>query len=160
MAKQSVPTPIFENAVDSLRHGAAHYILRDENPTAIKHAVLLVQHSIELFLKESLARAHPVLVYQNLDKTISDNSPTVGLVEAVQRLENVGRALSADQVRDLLEIRKRRNRIEHYVFDPSDDHVSVVGRAIRFLLHFLPSYLAKLRLKPTSRPWAVEPVWA
>ena len=51
--------PILENAVDSLRHGAAHYLLRDENPTAIKHAILLVQHSIELFLKESLARAHP-----------------------------------------------------------------------------------------------------
>jgi len=141
VARQPVPTPIFENAVDSLRHGAAHYLLRDENPTAIKHAILLVQHSIELFLKESLARAHPVLVYQDLDKSISDNSRTVGLLEAVQRLENVGKALSADQVRDLRELRNRRNRIEHYVFDPSDDHVPVVGRSIKFLLHFLPQHL-------------------
>jgi len=41
---------LIENAADSLRHGVAHYLARDEAPTAIKHAILNIYHSIELLL--------------------------------------------------------------------------------------------------------------
>ncbi|MBI3050392.1 MAG: hypothetical protein HYY76_19010 [Acidobacteria bacterium] len=135
------PTPIFENAVDSLTQGIASYLIRDESETAIKHAILTVYHSIELFLKEGLARIHPILIYRNLDKRITDDSPTVGLEEALIRLDNLGRGLSAAEVATLRELRIRRNRIEHHRFDPAKDHAVVVGQAFHFLLGFLPAHL-------------------
>jgi hypothetical protein len=33
---------IFENAEDSLSHGIAHFLLRHENPAAVKHAILYI----------------------------------------------------------------------------------------------------------------------
>jgi hypothetical protein len=40
---------IFENAEDSLSHGIAHFLLRRDNPAAVKHAVLYIHNSIALF---------------------------------------------------------------------------------------------------------------
>ena len=135
------PTPIFENAVDSLTQGIASYLIRDESDTAIKHSILAVYHSIELFLKEAIARIHPVLIYRNLDKRITDDSLTVGLEEAIVRLDNLGRGLSTAEIATLRELRVRRNRIEHHRFDPAKDHAVVVGQAFHFLLGFLPAHL-------------------
>ncbi|MGE4067449.1 MAG: hypothetical protein AB7H88_11790 [Vicinamibacterales bacterium] len=119
----------------------AFYLIRDESETAIKHSILGVYHSIELFLKERLARTHPILIYRNLDKRISDDSPTVGLEEALTRLDNLGQGLSASQGNTLRELQRRRNRIEHHRFDADKEHALVVGQAFHFLLGFLPEHL-------------------
>lgn len=134
-------TAIFDNAVDSLAQGVASYLIRDESDTAIKQAILAVYHSIELFLKEALARVHPVLIYRNLDKRITEDSPTVGLEECLTRLDNIGRGLTAGEVATLRELRNRRNRIEHHRFDAASDNAVVVGQAFHFLLGFLPAHL-------------------
>jgi rRNA maturation protein Nop10 len=135
-------TPLFENAVDSLQHGIAHYLVRSEHPTAIKHAVLTIYHAIELFLKERLAQVHPLLIYRTIDRPITDDSVTVGLEEALGRLSNVGCGLEPAQAKTVRELQRRRNRIEHHRFDPLEDHQLVVGQAIKFLLDFLPKHLA------------------
>lgn len=134
-------TPLFDNAVDSLRHGVSYFLIRHESNTAIKHAVLNIHHSIELFLKERLARVHPILIYRYLDRPISDDSQTVGLTEVLQRLENAGMPVPAEQQKALIELQRRRNRIEHHRFDPSEDHVLFAGQAMKFLLEFLPAAL-------------------
>jgi len=134
-------TPIFENAVDSLNHGIASYLIRNEHETAIKHSILFVYHSIELFLKEALSRIHPSLIYRNIDKPIRDDSVTVSLDEALARLANFHRGLSVDEAETLTELRKRRNRIEHHRFDPAKDHAVVVGQAFHFLMRFLPAHI-------------------
>ncbi|HSK75631.1 MAG TPA: zinc ribbon domain-containing protein [Thermoanaerobaculia bacterium] len=138
---RSEKTELFENAIDSLEHGVQHFLVRKEAPTAIKHSILTIYHSIELFLKERLARIHPNLIYRNIDKRITDDSQTVGLAETIQRLENLGINLSGAQVKDLLELQRRRNRIEHHRFDPTKEHELVVGQALKFLLDFLPEHL-------------------
>lgn len=134
-------TPLLENAIDSLEHGIAHYVNRDEAPTAIKHAVLNIYHSIELFLKERLARVNPLFIYRNIDKRVSGESQTVGLTEIVIRMENIGIPLTAQHVHVLTELQRRRNRIEHHRFDPTEDHELLVGRALKLLLEFLPAHL-------------------
>ncbi|MFL6236214.1 MAG: hypothetical protein ACJ76N_23985 [Thermoanaerobaculia bacterium] len=134
-------TPIFENAADSLRDGIASFLVRKESETAIKHAILGIYHSIELFLKERLAQIHPILIYRNLDKRIGDDAQTVGLAETVQRFENLDIPLSASHVKNLVELQRRRNRIEHHRFDPSADHEAVVGQCLKFILEFLPAHL-------------------
>jgi hypothetical protein len=136
---QPTTAQLMENATDSLQHGVNSFLIRDEAPTAIKHAILQIYHSIELFLKARLAQVHPVLIYKTLDKRIGADSKTVGLVEVVVRLENLGLSLSEAHVRSLLELQRRRNRIEHFHFTPSVDHIAVVGQALKFLLEFLPS---------------------
>lgn len=64
-----------------------------------------------------------------------------GLTEIVIRMENVGIALTAQHVLVLTELQRRRNRIEHHRFDPTEDHKLWVGRALKFLLEFLPAHL-------------------
>jgi hypothetical protein len=134
-------TPLLDNAIDSLQHGVAHYLVRDESPTAIKHAVLNIYHGIELFLKERLARVHPLLIYRDIDKRVTADSQTIGLKEILVRMENLGIPLAPNQTAILAELQKRRNHIEHHRFDPSADHQITVGQALKFLLDFLPDHL-------------------
>lgn len=53
--KESV-SPIYENAIDSLRIGMG-FFLKDAGYSSRKHAILTVFHAIELMLKERLAIA-------------------------------------------------------------------------------------------------------
>ena len=56
-------SPIFENAVDSLRIGM-EFFQRESSYSSHKHAILTVFHAIELLLKEQLHRINPVLIYR------------------------------------------------------------------------------------------------
>jgi hypothetical protein len=76
-----------------------------------------------------------------LDKPITDDSPTVGLSEAIQRLANIGAGLTDLEVRLLLELQRRRNRIEHHRFVPAEDHSTYLGQALKFLPEYLPKHL-------------------
>jgi predicted RNA-binding Zn-ribbon protein involved in translation (DUF1610 family) len=135
------PMGLLDNAEDSLSHGIGNFLQRKEYPAAVKHAILYIHNSIELFLKERLVRAHPLLIYRNLDKPISDDSPTVGLPEAIQRLANLGAPLAEPEIRILLELQRRRNRIEHHKFVPEADHDTYLGQALKFLHGYLPKHL-------------------
>jgi Zn finger protein HypA/HybF involved in hydrogenase expression len=134
-------TPIFDNAADSLEHGVAYYVVRNETPTAIKYAILSIYHSVELFLKELLAQVNPILIYRDIDRPITAESVTVGLREILTRLNNLGLALSQGHVKTLVELQRRRNRIEHHRFDPDTDHDAAVGQALKLLFEFLPLHL-------------------
>ena len=117
-------SPIFENAIDSLRIGM-DFFQRESSYSSHKHAILTVFHAIDLFLKERLHRTNPVLIYKNIDKKVTDESFTVGLADAITRLENTGIKLPADQRAILEKIQGRRNRIEHHRYDHKDDEDAV-----------------------------------
>ena len=76
------------NAIDSLEVGIRTY-LEKPYPTSTKHAIRNIFHAVELLLKERLVRAHPLLIYKNIDSTITDNSSTVGLDEMFSRFRNL-----------------------------------------------------------------------
>jgi hypothetical protein len=80
--------PLLFNAVDSLKVGM-EFFMRGDSDTTHKHAILTIFHSIELFLKEYLFRINPILIYRNIDKSITDDSITVGINEIIARLENL-----------------------------------------------------------------------
>ena len=127
------------NATDSLCRGVGYYLIKDEAPTAIKHAVLTIYHSIELFLKARLSQSHPLLIYRSLDNRGAPDSQTVGLKEIIVRLSNLGTPLSEDHVKSLLELQKKRNHIEHFRFDNSDDHETAVAQGLKVVYEFLPT---------------------
>ena len=65
------------------------FFLRERNYSSRKHAILMLFHAIELLLKERLTRTNPILIYKNIDTKITEDAQTVGVREALTRLENL-----------------------------------------------------------------------
>lgn len=131
---------IYANAIDSLRIGI-EYFLKQPNYSSRKHAILTLFHAIELFLKEQLYRTNRLLVYRNIDAPITDDSQTVGIKEALARLENLGLGLPKQQRTVIENIQKRRNRIEHHRYDQKEEDEVVIGESLQFILFFVDSVL-------------------
>lgn len=135
---------IYANAVDSLRIGIEHF-LKEPGYSSRKHAILTLFHAIELFLKEQLSRTNPILIYRNLDTKITEDSQTVGVKEALTRLENLGLGLPKEPQQVIERIQKCRNRIEHHRYDQKDDDEKIISESLAFILFFVDSVLeAKL----------------
>lgn len=135
---------IYANAVDSLRIGIEHF-LKEPGYSSRKHAILTLFHAIELFLKEQLYRTNPILIYRNLDTRISDDSLTVGIKEALARLENLGMGLPKQPQEVIERIQKRRNRIEHHRYDHKEEDETIIAESLAFILFFVDGVLkAKL----------------
>lgn len=131
---------IFNNGIDSLKLGIKFYI-NNEIETAHKHAILNIFHSIELFLKEKLYKIHPLLIYEDIDKPIGDHVRTVGLEKIIIRYKNIGSPLGEKNEKILIDLKKKRNKIEHHQFNPEDSDFSLIGKALKFLYYFLPEQL-------------------
>ena len=135
---------IYTNAVDSLRIGIENF-LKEPGYSSRKHAILTLFHAIELFLKEQLHRTNPILIYRNLDARITDDSITVGIKEALTRLENLGLGLPRQPQEVIEKIQKRRNRIEHHRYDHKEEDEAIISESLAFIMFFADSVLkAKL----------------
>ncbi|MCK7577752.1 MAG: hypothetical protein MZV65_19455 [Chromatiales bacterium] len=84
----------------------------DEEVSHHKHAILTIFHSIELFLKEYLSRANPILIYKNIDKKIADDSLTVGIQEILARLDNLGLPIPDEEKNVIEKSNAARNRTD------------------------------------------------
>lgn len=131
---------IYANAVDSLRIGIDHF-LKAPGYSSRKHAILTLFHAIELFLKEQLHRTNPILIYRNLDAKITDDSFTVGIKEALTRLENLGLGLPKEPQEVIERIQKRRNRIEHHRYDHKEEDEKIISESLAFILFFVDGVL-------------------
>ncbi len=138
--KEKEINPIFFNAIDSLKVGM-QFFLEAKSPTANKHAILAIFHSIELFLKEFLYRVHPILIYKNIDARIAEDSSTVGINEIIFRLTNLNIGLPKEEQEIIRRIQKRRNRIEHHTYALEDTDPFVIGEALKFVQYFVESQL-------------------
>lgn len=141
---------IYENAVDSLRIGIEHF-LKEPGYSSRKHAILTLFHAIELFLKEQLFRTNPILIYRNLDTKITDDSTTVGIKEALTRLENLGLGLPKQPQEVIERIQKRRNRIEHHRYDHKEEDETIISESVAFILFFVDGVL-KMKLENHVSP--------
>lgn len=129
-------SPIFENALDSLKVGMQFYMSGNQYSTR-KHAILTVFHSIELMLKEYLYQINPILIYRNIDKKITENSLTVGFSEILVRLENLKLGIPEDQAKAVRNLQFKRNSIEHHRYDHQDEDRELISQALRFILYFM-----------------------
>lgn len=131
---------ILENALDSLRMGLRHHLDRLlENKD--KWAILELFHCIELILKERLYLEHPLLIYRTIEQPVNDDSRTVSLAEALARLENANVLVDKEYRGILLNLQRRRNRIEHHRFVSDKSHEYVLAKAIKFIRDFLETEL-------------------
>lgn len=131
---------IYANAVDSLRIGIEHF-LKEPGYSSRKHAILTLFHAIELLLKEQLYRTNPILIYRNIDAKITDDSFTVGIKEALTRLENLGLGLPKQPQQVIERIQKRRNQIEHHRYDHKDEDETIISESLAFVLFFVDGVL-------------------
>ena len=135
--KKQVANPIYENAIDSLRIGM-EFFLKEDGYSSRKHAFLTVFHAIELLLKERLAQTNPILIYKNIDAKITDDALTVGVREALTRLENLGLGIPDEEKKTIENIQRVRNRIEHHRYDHNDkEGDAIIAGSLKFILFFV-----------------------
>jgi hypothetical protein len=127
---------IYKNAIDSLRVGMEFFV-RERNYSSRKHAILTLFHAIELLLKERLTQTSPILIYKNIDTKITDDAQTVGVREALTRLENLGLGLPAYAKKTIESVQKVRNRIEHHTYDHSEEDEAIIGELLKFIMYFV-----------------------
>lgn len=128
-------SPLFENAIDSLEVGMK-FFMDQATVSANKHAILTIFHSIELLLKEALYRVNPILIYRKIDQKITDDSITVGLPEIFSRFDNLNIRLSSEEKTDLIDLKKKRNRIEHHKYNIEKMTITLLANHSNLLLGF------------------------
>jgi len=137
VVKKEISSPIYENAIDSLRIGM-EFFLKEDGYSSRKHAILTVFHAIELLLKERLAQTNPILIYKSIDAKITDDAMTVGVREALTRLENLGLGIPAEERKTIENIQRVRNRIEHHRYDHNEkEDGAVIAASLKFILFFV-----------------------
>jgi hypothetical protein len=143
VVKDDIVSAIYENAIDSLRIGM-EFFLKETSYSSRKHAILTVFHAIELLLKERLAQTNPILNYKNIDTKITDDAMTVGVREALARLENLGLGIAGEQKEIIERIQRVRNRIEHHRYDHNQaEDDAIIGASLKFILYFVELVLER-----------------
>jgi len=131
---------IYANAIDSLRIGMEHFLKESSYPSR-KHAILTLFHAIELLLKEQLYRTNHLLIYRNIDAPVTEDSQTVGIKEALGRLENLGSGLPKRERTIIEKLQGRINRIEHHRYDRKQEDEVVIAESLQFILFFVDEVL-------------------
>jgi len=131
---------LFDNAMDSLRHGLHHYREGWSEPKNYKYAFSHVFHAVALFLKERLSRDHPSLIYSKVEEACGN---TVSYDQAIKRLRNAcGVEISKDEESRLSKLRAARNQVEHFkIVIDQKNAASVIGGALPFVRRFLQTEL-------------------
>lgn len=132
------------NAVDSVKHGIEHFVRAETEDEAknYKYAILHVAQSVELVLKSRLWQEHPILIYNNLDSNLTDESSTVNFKQSIARLGNLGVRLKKQELKAVKDIRRIRNRIEHKdCFFKIQETRIILGEALKFIDGFAKKQL-------------------
>lgn len=143
VVKEEIVSAIYENAIDSLRIGM-EFFLKETSYSSRKHAILTVFHAVELLLKVRLAQTNPILIYKNIDTKVTDDSFTVGVREALTRLENLGLGIPGDEKKTIEDIQRVRNRIEHHRYDHNEkEDDAIIASSLKFILFFVELVLER-----------------
>jgi hypothetical protein len=135
--KHTELSPIYQNALDSLRIGM-EFFLKQDGYSSRKHAILTIFHAIELMLKERLAQTNPILIYKNIDAKITVDAMTVSVREAMTRLENLGLGIPDEEKETIENIQRIRNRIEHHRYDHNEkEDDEIIASSLKFILYFV-----------------------
>lgn len=135
-AKVPALSPLLRSAFEVLEHGLYHY-LRSTTPKDMKLALLHIDQSIELLLKERV-RLGGHSIYKTPKETITIHS-------AYDILENKMQCMIPEKP-DLELLHEERNNIQHKYANPSpEDAAFHVQKAIKFIARFAKDEL-KLQL--------------
>lgn len=134
---------LLENGLDFVL-SALDIIIEPKNETQIKYSILHLSAGIELILKERLRNEHWTLIFENTNSAntsdlASGDFQSVNLETALLRLENIcGVPISDKDKQYLRELRKRRNKIEHFAFKEIEPAIkSLVSKVLSTMFSFI-----------------------
>ena len=141
---------VLENGLDFIYTALVH-LKGDPKPRDHKYAVLHLSAGVELILKDRLRREHWSLVFDDIDKAdleiySSGDFVSVNLKTSIQRLNKICDVdINSDEQRSLFNLRKSRNRLEHFatVDSPTALKSSSAG-VLSFILDFISTELDEL----------------
>lgn len=130
---------LLDNALDSLAQGIGFAFDHRDDQSKLKVAILLVTQAVELVLKERLRREDVSQIYNKPEQAGNVDASTVSLDEAVKRLKKIAEfRLPEDEYKAIDNLRRTRNRVQHYEIQLSfEQAISQIHAAIAFLIRFL-----------------------
>ncbi|MFH1213478.1 MAG: zinc ribbon domain-containing protein [Candidatus Neomarinimicrobiota bacterium] len=133
---------LLQNGLDSLRHASEHFL--EDSESGLKYSILHLSHSIELLLKERLAKEHDLLIFSKPENS-SENAKTVTLDETIKRLSAAGIHLSNDAKLSFEALQRTRNKVQHYQLNLIKKDVEAeIGRNVKYIIDFLRDELSIL----------------
>jgi hypothetical protein len=130
-------SPLIRSAFEVLEHGLWHY-LRSDTTTDMKFAILHIDQSIELLLKEKVRR-EGYSIYKSPKETIT--------IWGAYDILETKLSCKIKEKPDLELLHEERNNIQHKYSNPSaDDAAFHVDKAIHFIERFIKDEL-DLRLE-------------
>ncbi len=140
---EEVKFTVLENGLDFI-YTALNHLKGEPKPRAIKYAVLHLSAGVELILKDRLRREHWSLVFDDVDKAdletyLSGDFISVNLKTSIQRLTKICDVdISSDEQRSLFNLRKSRNKLEHFAsVDSSTALKASSSGVLSFTLDFI-----------------------
>jgi hypothetical protein len=143
------PTPpkvkfdLLENGLDFVNEGL-QVINATSNNKRLKYSIIHLCSGIELIFKEILIKKDWKLIFSEPTDAKEEllqtgNFDSVTFNQAINRLENKCKVpISQDDKKILLELRKKRNRIEHFKIDETVSAIkSTCSDVLNFLIPFI-----------------------
>lgn len=151
--RSHIPTPdtvawtLLENGIDFVRVGVeAYYAESNRAEHTYKHTILNLHAGVLLLWKERLHRAHPALVYANVDHPLGKQGEpkTVTFEQAVGRLSDWAKhKLTYEQHKLFVELQHCRNNAEHGAVELNKKRVErLVTGIVEYIFHFLHDELS------------------
>lgn len=147
---------LLENGLDFVL-SSLDPIVNSTEEKQLKYSILHLSAGVELILKERLKIEHWSLIFENVNKANdedfkSGDFQTVNLEIAITRLENIcGIILSEEDKRNLKELRKRRNKIEHFSVQEIDKSIkSIVSKVLSTTFTFIQNQFDENKLEENT----------
>jgi len=134
---------LLENGLDFVL-SAVQNLLGEPDHRQLKYAILHLHSGVELILKEKLRREHWSLVFEKVDEAKraryeSGDFYSVSWKTCLGRLKDICEIeLTKEKIHPLEELKKKRNRVEHFNFTDNSDAVkSATVPVLQFLVEFI-----------------------
>lgn len=146
---KTIEFDLIENGLDFII-SSLKSIVESKDEIQLKYSVLHLSSGIELILKERLRREHWTLIFSNikaanLQSLKSGDFHSVNFYDMIERLENVcGIAFLDFELNYLKELKKRRNRIEHFEFKEKEKAIkSLTSKVLSIIVSFINEHFDK-----------------
>ncbi|MFZ6665267.1 hypothetical protein [Peijinzhouia sedimentorum] len=150
---------LIENGLDFVSSGVEH-ILKDKSPHLLKYAILHLSAGTELLLKEILKNEHWSLIFENpniakYELLSTGEFKSVDFETLITRLMNISEIeMSEKDISILRQLRKLRNKIEHFEFNQNTEAIkSLSSKVLCLLLNFINENFKINKLSDTSKEY-------
>jgi len=148
---------LLENGLDFVI-SALDPIIKPENENHLKYSILHLSAGVELILKERLRQEHWSFLFENINNANESNLnsgdfQSVNFEVTLQRLANICDVKFNDkEKRYLKELKKRRNKIEHFAFKEINVAIkSLASKVLSIILSFITKSFDEKSLTENSK---------